>query len=147
MTRLERTARALGLATAVLAVALLTGTEAVAQGTRTNFSAGATGGGTRTGSTPFSTIYRRPAISPYNQLQQNTFNPLQNQNVYQQSVMPLIQQQQQQMELIDQSRRVNKIQNQVQQIQRSTTARQVDESIRPTGHRATYMDYSHFYPR
>jgi hypothetical protein len=37
------------------------------------------------------------------------------------------------------------LQNQVQQIQRDTSARQIDESIRPTGHRATYMNYSHFY--
>lgn len=147
MTTWQRTARRLGLAAALLLAAGLAGSEAAAQGTRSNFSAGPSPGGTGNASTPFSTIYRRPAISPYNQLQQNTFNPLQNQNVYQQQVMPLVQQQQQQIELMDQSRRVNKIQNQVQQIQRSTTSRQVDETIRPTGHASTFMNYSHFYPR
>ena len=37
------------------------------------------------------------------------------------------------------------LQNQVQQIGRDTSGRQVDESIRATGHRATYMNYSHYY--
>jgi hypothetical protein len=40
---------------------------------------------------------------------------------------------------------MGRLQNQVQQIGRDTSARQLDESIRPTGHRATYMNYSHFY--
>jgi hypothetical protein len=59
---------------------------------------------------------------------------------------PQTQQQQQQITQLQQTRQLGKLQNQVQQIQRDTTARQVDESIRPTGHRATYMNYSHFYP-
>jgi hypothetical protein len=42
---------------------------------------------------------------------------------------------------------LNKLQNQVQQIQRDTTSRQVDESIRPTGHRATFQNLSHYYPQ
>jgi hypothetical protein len=60
-------------------------------------------------------------------------------------VQPQVQQQQQQIEQLSQGRRLNSLQNQVQQIQRDTSARQIDESIRPTGHRATYMNYSHFY--
>lgn len=94
---------------------------------------------------PFSTQYRRPAISPYNQL--NTFgsNPLLMQNVYQQQIQPQMQVQQQQIEQLAQRRQMTKLQNQVQQIGRDTSARQLDESIRPTGHRATYQNYSHFY--
>jgi hypothetical protein len=79
-------------------------------------------------------------------LQQQGLNPLQNQNIYQTMVQPQIQQQQQQITQLQQSRQLGKLQNQVQQIQRDTSARQFDESIRPTGHRATYMNYSHFYP-
>jgi len=93
---------------------------------------------------PFSQQYRRPSISPYNQL--NTFgsNPLLMQNVYQQQIQPQMQQQQQ-IEQLSQRRQMQKLQNQVQQIGRDTTGRQIDESIRATGHRATYMNYSHFY--
>jgi len=97
------------------------------------------------GTTPFAQTYRRPTVSPYMQLQQQGMNPLQNQNVYQTVVQPLMQQQQQQIEQLSQSRRLGNLQNQVQQIQRDTSARQIDESIRPTGHRATYMNYSHYY--
>ena len=95
---------------------------------------------------PFSSTYRRPAISPFNQISNFSNNPLQSQNIYQQLVVPQLQQQQQQVEQLQQSRKLNKIQNQVQQIQRDTSARQIDETIRPTGSRATYMNYSHFYP-
>ncbi len=98
------------------------------------------------GTLPFSSVYRRPAISPYNQIANFAQNPLQNQNVYQQMVLPQLQQQQQAIEQLQQGRKLNKIQNQVQQIQRDTSARQVDESIRPTGHRATFQNLSHFYP-
>jgi hypothetical protein len=96
---------------------------------------------------PFSTVYRRPNVSPYIQLQQQGMNPLQNQNVYQTLVQPQMQQQQQQIEQLRQSRQMSKMQNQVQQIQRDTSARQLDESIRPTGHRATFQNLSHFYPQ
>ena len=98
------------------------------------------------GSLPFSSTYRRPVISPYNQIANFSQNPMQNQNVYQQMVVPQLQQQQQQIEQMQQARRLNSIQGQVQQIQRDTSARQVDESIRPTGHRATFQNLSHFYP-
>lgn len=107
----------------------------------------AQGGGNRGGGeTPFSQTYRRPAVSPYMQLQQQGMNPLQNQSVYQTQVLPQLEQQQQRIQQIQQGRQLGKLQNQVQQIQRDTSARQLDESIRPTGHRATYMNYSHFYP-
>ena len=98
------------------------------------------------GNLPFSQIYRRPTVSPYIQLQQQGMNPLQNQNVYQTMVQPQLQQQQQQITQLQQARQMTKMQNQVQQIQRDTSARQLDESIRPTGHRATFQNLSHFYP-
>jgi len=108
-------------------------------------SASAQQGGRESG-LPFSSTYRRPAISPYNNLSTFANNPNVSSNIYQQIVMPLQQQQQQQVQQLQQGRQLGKLQNQVQQIQRDTTSRQVDESIRPTGHRATYMNYSHFYP-
>ena len=112
---------------------------------RRDYSAGRTGGG-GTGELPFSnSTYRRPSVSPYQQLQQQGTNPLQAQNIYQTAVQPQLQQQQQQVEQIAQRRQMSKLQNQVQQIGRDTTGRQVDESIRATGHRATYMNYSHYY--
>jgi hypothetical protein len=95
---------------------------------------------------PFSnSTYRRPTVSPYMQLQQMGTNPLQAQNIYQQMVQPQVQQQQQQIEQLQQRRQMSKLQNQVQQIGRDTSGRQIDESIRATGHRATYLNYSHFY--
>ena len=99
------------------------------------------------GNLPFTSTYRRPAVSAYNQIANFSNNPQQSQNIYQQLVMPQLQQQQQQIEQLNQGRKLNKIQNQVQQIQRDTTTRQVDESIRPTGHRATFQNMSHFYPQ
>ena len=114
---------------------------------RRDYSAGrAGGGGGSGGELPFSnTNYRRPTVSPYMNLQQMGTNPLLAQNVYQQMVQPQVQQQQQQMEQMSQRRQMSKLQNQVQQIGRDTSGRQVDESIRATGHRATYMNYSHYY--
>jgi len=119
---------------------------ATAQSPRSQYSAGRTGGGGGGGELPFSnSVYRRPTVSPYMQLQQQGFNPLQQQNIYQTMVQPQVQQQQQQIEQIAQRRQMQRLQNQVQQIGRDTSARQIDESIRPTGHRAMYMHYSHFY--
>jgi hypothetical protein len=111
---------------------------------RRDYSAGARAGGSNK-ELPFSSTYRRPALSPYNQLQQNAYNPLATQNLYQETIQPQLQQQQQQIEQLSQRRQMSKLQNQVQQIGRDTSARQLDESIRPTGHRATYLNYSHYY--
>ena len=111
---------------------------------RRDYSAGARAGGS-TGELPFSNNYRRPAVSPYMQLQQQGYNPMQTQNIYQTMVQPQMQQEQQQIEQLSQRRQMGKLQNQVQQIGRDTSSRQLDESIRPTGHRATYLNYSHYY--
>jgi hypothetical protein len=127
------------------AILAFAGSAAQAQPAKSSFSAGRTGGGGGA-ELPFSnSTYRRPVVSPYTQLQQMGTNPLQAQNVYQQMVQPQVQQQQQQIEQISQRRQMSKLQNQVQQIGRDTSGRQVDESIRATGHRATYMNYSHYY--
>jgi hypothetical protein len=99
------------------------------------------------GNLPFSQIYRRPTVSPYMQMSQQGLNPMQGQSAYQMLVQPQLQQQQQQIMQLQQARQMTKMQNQVQQIQRDTTSRQVDESIRPTGHRATFQNFSHFYPQ
>jgi hypothetical protein len=123
----------------------VTGAAAQAQQARSSYSAGRVGGGSA-GELPFAgSTYRRPAVSPYMSLQQQGFNPLQQQNIYQTQVQPQLQQQQQQIEQLQQRRQMSKLQNQVQQIGRDTSGRQIDESIRPTGHRATYMNYSHYY--
>ena len=136
--------RWLVVAAAVTAAAAVGTQQAEAQPGRSSYSAGASSGGQGAG-LPFSSTYRRPAVSPYMQLQQQGYNPMQTQNIYQTMVQPQVQQQQQQIEQLSQRRQMGQLQNQVQQIQRDTTGRQVDESIRPTGHRATYLNYSHFY--
>jgi hypothetical protein len=138
--------RAGGLIVAMAAIGTVGfGDTAQAQpSARRNYSAGARAGGSNA-ELPFSNNYRRPTVSPYMQLQQQGFNPLQAQNIYQTQVQPQVQQQQQQVEQLAQRRQMGKLQNQVQQIGRDTSARQFDESIRPTGHRATYLNYSHYY--
>ena len=141
----DRTAKRLVLCGAMIAAGWGFADSAEAQNVRRTFSAGAQGGGAGGGPMPFQNTYRRPAISAYNQISNFANNPQAAGNIYQQMVMPMQQQQQQQLEMMSQGRQVSTLQNQVQQIQRSTTARQFDESIRPTGHRATYMNYSHYY--
>jgi hypothetical protein len=103
---------------------------------------------------PFSGIYSRPAVSPYLMLgTQGNGGGINNQTgaqmplVYQQLIQPQLQQQQQVIEQQGQTRQLGRLQNQVQQIQRDTSSRQIDETIRPTGHASTYQNLSHFYPR
>jgi len=129
---------------AVLATNLTAPRQAAAQNPRRNYSAGAQMGG-QGSQLPFSATYRRPAVSAYNNISSFANNPLAAPNLYQQMVVPAQQQQQQQIEQMTVNRQLNKLQNQVQTIQRDTRGRQIDESIRPTGHRATYMNYSHYY--
>jgi hypothetical protein len=93
---------------------------------------------------PFDNIYRRPNVSPYMQLQQQGLNPLQNQNIYQTMVQPQVEQQRQQIEQLQQRRQLQQMQSQVANMN-SPRSRQLDESIRPTGHASTYMNYSHYY--
>ena len=105
------------------------------------------------GSLPFSNIYKRPAVSPYTMLgntgfgnvngQTGAVNPL----IYQQLIQPQQQQQEQQIEQLRQRKQLGGLTNQVQQIQRNTQMRQIDETIRPTGHASTFQNLSHFYPQ
>ena len=103
---------------------------------------------------PFSGIYSRPAVSPYLMLsQQGTGGGINGQTgaqqplVYQQLIQPQLQQQQQVIEQQGQTRQLGRLQNQVQHIQRDTSARQINETILTTGHASTYQNLSHFYPR
>jgi len=105
---------------------------------------------------PFSNIYSRPAVSPYTILATsgqgngggiNGQTGVQQPLLYQQIIQPQLQQQQQVIEQQSQTRQLGRLQNQVQQIQRDTSARQINETIRPTGHASTYQNLSHFYPR
>ena len=138
--------RAGGLMAAMAAIGTvgLIDTAQAQPSARRDYSAGARAGGSN-GQLPFSNNYRRPAVSPYMQLQQNGYNPMQTQNIYQTQVQPQVQQEQQAIEQLSQRRQMGRLQNQVQQIGRDTSSRQLDESIRPTGHRATYLNYSHYY--
>ena len=109
------------------------------------------------GKLPFSNIYSRPAVSPYTLLSSqaaqgngggiNNMTGAQQPLIYQQIIQPQLQQQQQVIDQQGQTRQLGRLQNQVQQIQRDTSARQIDETIRPTGHASTYQNLSHFYPR
>lgn len=127
------------IAAALLVVAAAAGVEARAQNTA-----------------PFSQTYRRPSVSPYTMLATGGgagvtpgggvvggFNPL----VYQQLVQPREDQERSMVYQMQQTRQINNLQNRVQQIQRDTTSRQVNEQIRATGHASTYLNYSHYYPR
>lgn len=110
------------------------------------------------GQLPFSNTntYRRPTVSPYTMLAQpggggmgggvnpqtGGVNPL----VYQQLIQPRFDQESQIVGGMQQARQINNLQNRVQQIQRDTSSRQVNEGIRATGHSATYLNMSHYYP-
>jgi hypothetical protein len=127
------------VAAGLLAVSILPG-DAQAQGP---------GGG----SLPFSNIYRRPAVSPYTMLGNTAFGNVNGQTgavnplIYQQLIQPQQQQQEQQIEQLRQRKQIGGLTNQVQQIQRNTRMRQIDETIRPTGHASTFQNLSHFYPQ
>jgi hypothetical protein len=66
--------------------------------------------------------------------------------IYQNQILPQLQQQQQQQSLLRQNRQIGGLQNRVQQIQQGTSGRQIDETIRATGHASTYLNLSHYYP-
>ena len=104
------------------------------------------------GNLPFTNIYKRPAVSPYTimgnpgygtQFDQGTggVNPI----IYQQFIQPRMEQERQQTQMLRQNRQIGSLQNQVTNIQRDTSMRMIDRSIRPTGHRATFMNTSHYY--
>ncbi len=107
------------------------------------------------GNLPFTNIYKRPAVSPYTMLgtPQNPMNvdsqtgniTATNPLIYQQLIQPRLEQERQQTTILRQNRQLGNLQNQVQSIQRDTSMRQLDRSIRPTGHASTFMNTSHYF--
>ena len=101
------------------------------------------------GSLPFSNVYKRPVMSPYTALGFQGANVQQGgaANVYQNQILPRLELERQQVEQMRQRKQIGGLTNQVQQIQRGTGMRQIDETIRPTGHASTFQNLSHFYPQ
>ncbi len=104
------------------------------------------------GSLPFSNIYKRPVLSPYSALGFAATSPQGVQqggatNIYQNQILPRLELERQQVEQMRQRKQIGGLNNQVQQIQRGTGMRQIDETIRPTGHASTFQNLSHFYPQ
>lgn len=108
------------------------------------------------GNLPFTNIYQRPAVSPYTMMGTpgfgapmqgagaggvQMFNPL----IYQQLIQPRLEQERQQTTMLRQNRQIGTLQNQVRSIQRDTSMRQIDRSIRPTGHASTFMNTSRYF--
>jgi len=104
------------------------------------------------GTLPFSGIYKRPVLSPYTALGFNAGN-MQNTmqggaaNIYQNQILPRLELERQQVEQMRQRKQIGGLNNQVRQIQRDMRMRQIDETIRPTGHASTFQNLSHFYPQ
>jgi hypothetical protein len=101
------------------------------------------------GSLPFSNVYKRPVMSPYTALGFQGANVQQGgaANIYQNQILPRLELERQQVEQMRQRKQIGGLTNQVQQIQRGTGMRQIDETIRPTGHASTFQNLSHFYPQ
>lgn len=97
------------------------------------------------GSLPFASTYRRPSTSRYQNIANFAINPLAAGNVYQSLVKPALEMDRNRIEQISQSRQLGDLQNSVRQLERQP-ARVMDQTIRPTGHSATFLNYSHFYP-
>jgi len=104
------------------------------------------------GNLPFTNIYQRPAVSPYTMLGntlgangQATNGTAVNPLIYQQLIQPRLEQERQQTTMLRQNRQIGTLQNQVRSIQRDTTMRQIDRSIRPTGHSSTFMNTSRYF--
>ena len=98
------------------------------------------------GALPFQSTYRRPSISAYQQLGNFANNPQLGGNAYQQMVQPLLQQQQTEITQMSDQRKLGQVQNDVRRLKTNNATRMNDAMIRPTGHSATFLNYSHFYP-
>lgn len=97
------------------------------------------------GAPPFADTYRRPSVSPMTMLGTGVGAGVGgNALVYQQLVQPRSQQEGQIISQMQQGRAINTLRGEVRQAEQRVTAR-FDQTIRPTGHAATYMNYSHFY--
>jgi hypothetical protein len=99
---------------------------------------------------PFSSIYRRPSVSPFTMMGPMGgrggagagvgINPI----IYQQLVQPRFQQEQAQIQQMTQGRALGSLQRQVNDLGRG--AARLEQTIRPTGHSTTFQNLSHFYP-
>jgi hypothetical protein len=95
---------------------------------------------------PFSSIYRRPAVSPYTMMGPGSgvggggVNPL----IFQQLVQPRFEQEQSQIQQMQQGRSIGSLQSQVNALGKG--AARIEQTIRPTGHSTTFQNLSHFYP-
>jgi len=106
------------------------------------------GGGGQAGSaTPFSSIYKRPTLSPYAALGFQGSNPLTGGTLG--AMQGLVRQQQQvqsQMrQSIQQTRDISQLRSQVRSVGNRQNS-MMNETIRPTGHASTFMNMSHYYP-
>lgn len=99
------------------------------------------------GELPFSTIVRRPSLSPYTALGFQGSNPQTGGTLgaIQGLVRPQQQQFAQQLQTQRQSRQLKQLQGQVRQIQQTPT-KPLEPMIRATGHASTFQFLSHFYP-
>jgi len=120
---------------AAAAISLASAAAAVAQGP----DAG--------GNLPFSTMYRRPALSPYTALGFQGGNPMTGSTLgaLQSGVQPQLQQQAQIQAAMRQSRQLGQLQGQVRQIQRPLGG-PITQTIRSTGHASLFQELSHYYP-
>jgi hypothetical protein len=102
------------------------------------------------GALPFSNTYRRPSVSPMTMLGTGVGAGFEgvagNGLVYQQLIQPRNMQEQQVITQMQQGRALSTLSGRVSEGEKRVTAR-FDQTIRPTGHAATYMNMSHYYPR
>ena len=99
------------------------------------------------GALPFSTMSRRPALSPYTALGFQGGNPMTGATLgaMQSAMQPQMQQQAQIRGAMQQARQISQLQRQVRQVQRPMGGT-LTQTIRATGHASTFMELSHFYP-
>ena len=97
------------------------------------------------GTLPFANTYRRPSTSRYQNIANFADNPLAASNIYQSLVQPAQEMDRNRIEQMAQSRRLGDLQDSVRRIERQPTGL-MDQTISPTGHSATFLNYSHFYP-
>jgi hypothetical protein len=91
---------------------------------------------------PFSQIYRRPVVSPYLNLDRNDGGAAPN---YFTLVQPQLQQQRYNQQ---QARRIDRLQREVGALQSTAGFTPfANEGIRATGHAATFMNTSHYFPQ
>lgn len=97
------------------------------------------------GGLPFANTYRRPSTSRYQNIGNFANNPLAASNIYQSIVQPAQELDRTRIEQMSQAQRLGNIQSDVRRLEKQPTGL-MDQTIRPTGHSATFLNYSHFYP-